>query len=217
MGSVTRDCEQVRGMIALSVLGDLDDDERVTMLAHLDGCPECREEERELGAVAAVLPEADLGRLEPNPVPSTLSDAVLGRLEEQAHRRRRNRRIGYLVGGSVAAAAVALGLVVSLGSTGALSESVALSGPAGAHASARLTAESWGTAVHVVESGQSAGEVLWVSMRTSSGGWWQTGTFTSDGARTVSVDMACALRLSRIESVWVRDATGHVVMHGYAG
>ena len=91
---------------------------------------------------------------------------------------------------------------------------MALSGLPGVHATARLTAEPWGTAMELRESGQPSGEVLSVSLRTVSGTWWQTGTYRTAGG-SVRVTMACALRLSDIKSIWVRASTGHVVMHGY--
>ena len=45
-------------------LGDLPADERAALAAHLEGCPECRAELRELEGVAALLPLADPARIE---------------------------------------------------------------------------------------------------------------------------------------------------------
>jgi hypothetical protein len=64
------------------------------------------------------------------------------------------------------------------------------------------------------ESGQPSGEVLSVFVRTVSGSWWQTGTYTTDGS-SVRVTMACALTMSKIKSVWIRASSGHTVLHGY--
>ena len=45
-------------------LGDLPPDERAAMSAHIEGCPECRAELRELEGVAALLTLADPARIE---------------------------------------------------------------------------------------------------------------------------------------------------------
>jgi hypothetical protein len=105
-------------------------------------------------------------------------------------------------------------VAVTLTTTPVPSRSVVLRGTPGVSASARLTAEPWGTAVHLTEHGQAAGQVLWVSMRTTDGKWWPTGTYTTVAGRAVDVDMACALKSSQIAGVWVRDAQGHTVLRG---
>jgi hypothetical protein len=66
------------------------------------------------------------------------------------------------------------------------------------------------------ESGQAAGQVLSVWMRTKSGSWWQTGTYETAGT-SIRVSMACALKLSQIVGVWVHDMSGHTVLQGTLG
>jgi hypothetical protein len=82
------------------------------------------------------------------------------------------------------------------------------------HATARLTAQPWGTEMELRETGQPAGEVVSVSVRTVSGSWWQTGTYRTAGS-SVRVTMACAIQMSSIRSVWIRDHMGHTIVHGY--
>jgi hypothetical protein len=82
------------------------------------------------------------------------------------------------------------------------------------HATARLTAQPWGTEMELRETGQPAGEVVSVSVRTVSGSWWQTGTYRTAGS-SVRVTMACAIPMSSIRSVWIRDPMGHTIVHGY--
>ena len=113
---------------------------------------------------------------------------------------------------SVASAAAAVLAVVVLAVTlawpsGPVTTTVALVGLPKVQATARLTAEPWGTAMDLHESGQPSGEVLSVSVRTVSGSWWQTGTYRTVGA-SVRVTMACALKMSKIKSVWVRLSSG---------
>ena len=211
---ITDHCDPFRGMIAMEVVGQLPDHERVALRAHLDGCPECRDERQDLLALAAVLPAADPDRLEQSRMPVRLETAVLERLRADGRRARRSRRTRYVVGSAAAAAVAAVASVVTLAWPSPARATVALRGTPGVHATAWLKAESWGTSLELHESGQAAGQVLWVSMRTESGSWWQTGTYRTDGS-SVRVNMACALKLGQIDGVWVRDGTGHVVLQGY--
>jgi anti-sigma factor RsiW len=65
VGPVTTDrCDPFEGMIAMEVVGQLPDPERIALIAHLDGCPSCREERHDLVSLATVLPAADPDRLE---------------------------------------------------------------------------------------------------------------------------------------------------------
>ncbi|MGH9028598.1 MAG: anti-sigma factor family protein [Acidimicrobiales bacterium] len=212
----SHDCDHVKGLIALSVIDRLPAAERVGLLAHLDGCPECREDERDLRTLSSALPAADVAYLEESQVPAGLSQAVLGGLSEAARRERRTRRVRYVVGAAAAAAAIAvLALVAVPGSPTAHTKTVALSGTDGVHATVVLTAKAWGTSVQIDETGQQGRSVLSVLMRTKSGGWWPAGTYRSASGHSLQVDLACALKLSQIESVWIRNSSGHAVLHGY--
>ena len=219
MGPVTADrCDPFKGMIAMEVVGQLPDRERIALIAHLDGCSSCRDERHDLVPLATVLPAADPERLEESRMPLGLQSAVLDRLRADARRDRRHRRGRYLVGSAAAAAVAAVVSVFALSAPppppAQVSATLPLSGPPGVHATAVLRAESWGTALELRESGQAPGQVLWVWMRTEKGSWWQTGTYKTVGS-LVTVTMACALKLSHIDSVWVRDYAGNAVLHGY--
>ena len=101
--------------------------------------------------------------------------------------------------------------------SGPVTPTVALVGLPTVQATARLTAEPWGTAMDLRESGQPSGEVLSVYVRTVSGSWWQTGTYRTVGS-SVRVGMACALKMSKIKSVWVATELGaRRSLHGYIG
>ncbi len=215
MGAVISDCEHFRGLIAMEVVGELSVRERVALSAHTEGCASCRDERHELTALSKVLGAADPDRFDDNELPFNLQTAVLDRLRAEQRRERRAHRSRYVVGSAAAAAVVAIALTLSLGgSSGPVTKTVALKGLPTVHATARLTAEPWGTAMDLRESGQPPGEVLTVSVQTVSGSWWQTGTYQTEGS-SVRVTMACALKMSKITSVWVRDSKGHIVMHGY--
>ena len=208
-------CEHFRGLIAMEVVGQLSVPERTTLGAHVEGCASCRDERHDLMMLSMVLGTADPDRFTEHELPFALQSAVLERLRAEERRERRTHRSRYVVGSAAAAVLVAIAVVLTLAwPSGPMTTTVALVGPRTVHATARLTAEPWGTAMDLRESGQPSGEVLTVAVRTVSGSWWQTGTYRTEGT-SVRVDMACALKMSKIKSVWVREASGQTVLHGY--
>lgn len=101
-------------MLGPFVLGHLDPHEAAAVRAHLDGCPACRTEAAELGAVAALLPLVDPDRVgAPAEPPRGLLDEVLMRIEQEGEARQRGRRRSFAVR-VAAAAALALTLVVAV-------------------------------------------------------------------------------------------------------
>jgi hypothetical protein len=225
MGRVTTDrCDQWHGLLALDVVGQLVDEDRLALSAHLDGCPACRDHCADLAGLARILPAADPDHLGGHDVPFELQSAVLTRLRADARRDHHLRRSRFVLGGVaavVAAAAVVVGL--SLSSTpgnghvtaGHTVTLTALSGGPGITASARLTSEPWGTAIHFQEAGQHGGQVLWVSMRSDGGSWWAAGTYETVTGHMVTVELACGVPASKISSIWVRNQAGKTVLRGY--
>ncbi len=205
MGPMTPDpCEEFHGLIAMEVVGQLSVSERVALSAHTEGCRSCRDERQDLLALATVLGAADPDRIIDDEVPFQLQTAVLDRLRVEERRERRAHRSRYVVASAAAAVLAAVVLAVTLAwPSGPVTTTVALVGLPKVQATARLTAEPWGTAMDLHESGQPSGEVLSVFVRTVSGSWWQTGTYRTVGT-SVRVTMACALKMSEIKSVWVR-------------
>jgi hypothetical protein len=216
VGPVTSDpCEHFQGLIAMEVIGQLSDPEGVALNAHAEGCASCRDERQELLVLSTVLGTADPDRFNEHELPFRLQTAVLDRLRAEERRERRTHRSRAIVASAAAAVLVAVVLVVTLAwPSGPASTTVALVGLPSVHATARLTAEPWGTAMDLRESGQASGEVLSVYVRTVAGTWWQTGTYRTAGS-SVRVTMACALKMSKIKSVWIRESSGRTVMHGY--
>ncbi len=216
MGPLISDpCEHFQGLIAMEVVGQLSVDERVALGAHTEGCGACRDQRQDLTMLSMVLGAADPDHFNERELPFGLQTAVLDRLRAEERRERRAHRARYLVGSAAAAVVAAVALAVTLAWPSApVTKTLALAGPSSVHATARLTAEPWGTEMDLRESGQPAGEVLTVSVRTVTGSWWSTGTYRTVGS-SVRVTMACALHLSSIQGVWIRDHTGHTVMHGY--
>jgi hypothetical protein len=210
-------CEHFQGLIAMEVVGQLSVHERVALSAHTEGCASCRDERQDLMMLSMVLGTADPDRFTEHELPFRLQTAVLDRLRAEERRERRLHRSRYVLGSAAAAVVVAIVLVLTLAwPSGPMTTTVALVGLPKVHATARLTAEPWGTAMDLRESGQPSGEVLTVSIRTVSGSWWPMGTYRTVGS-SVRVTMACWLKMSKIKSVWIRESSGRTVMHGYVG
>ena len=209
-------CDHWHGLLALEVVGQLGEEDRPALRAHLDGCPACRDERDTLLPLVGALPAADPEHLDGHDVAFELQATVFERLRSDA-RHARHRRLGRLALalGGAGAAALVLVLTLSGGPATGPGQEVALAGRSGVRATARLTAEPWGTAIHLQESGQAGGQVLSVSMRTLSGSWWEAGTYRTVTGRTVQVELGCGLPLSKIRSIWVRNGAGHTVLHAY--
>jgi hypothetical protein len=116
----------------------------------------------------------------------------------------------------LAIAAAVVAVVTFSGSPAPQGRVVALTGEKGVRASVSLTPESWGTRATLTEDGQAPGQVLTVSMRTSSGRWWAAGSYrTSAHSGSLEVQLSCAVQSNQITRVWVSDQNGHTILNGY--
>src|SRR5207253_10219509 len=111
-------CRELRAALGAVALGGADPAETLALRAHLDGCPECRAELRELTSIAAALPLADPARAAGGLTqpPPALAKRVLGRVApaRSARRTRARRRFALVASTSaaIAAAVVAFVLIV---------------------------------------------------------------------------------------------------------
>lgn len=215
----TEACRDWRGDLGVEALGRLEEPERTALLAHLDGCADCRSVLAELTAVSAALDLADADRVGDTdlPIPSgDLGDRILGRLqwERTAKRRRRARNaIASLV--AVAAAVVVAVVLVAGTHGGAHGTVVALESPDHrAHASAVLFKEVAGTRVRLKVAGLDDGEWYWLWVTASDGTRVGAGTFTAS-TKHEDLTMSAALPFDRAKRVWVTDAKNQVVLDGY--
>lgn len=211
-------CEKVHGEIAMEALGALDAAERTALRAHLDGCAACRELADELAGTVGALALADPADVAPTAfVPPRLTAAVLGTLRTEARAARRRTVVTWGACAAVGVAAASLAIVAALAATpgAAGSRTVTLHGTVDAVASAVLTARPWGTSIAIDERGLPTG-VFTVSMRTSSGTWWDTGTYRSVRGATVTATMACAVPLHEITGVRVTSPSGAVALASYS-
>lgn len=238
-----RDCAEWQGQLAMEAIGQAGEDESRELQEHLDDCPSCRQDAADLRSAAGALRYLDpmqIDRLErqpasldlltpftglagiagewsdtdPGPTRGPFSGTPIGR-----HASRRNRRRQLGIGAAAMAVAAATVVVVAFGSNPAPSSRlVALTGEHGVRASVSLTARSWGTGATLQESGQAPGQVLTVSMKSSSGRWWVAGSYrTGTRSGSLVVPLSCAIQSNQITDVWVSDQSGHTVLNGYVG
>jgi Putative zinc-finger len=208
----TEDHRDLRLSLGAYALGDLSADERPTIAAHLEGCPGCRAELRELEGVAALLPLADPVRIEE---PATRPPADLGaRIEAQIAaetsregRKRRRRRFRLGLGGAVAAAAVAalLALVVlpGGGESSPAQEVKFTSVPKGVSIAATLEPHAFGTEIQMYVSGIRSGTLCRVFLRDASGRTYPAGSFRYRWGGDSEAELSSALDLSRTAEIGV--------------
>jgi hypothetical protein len=246
VGRVTaRPCSEWQGILAMDAIGGASVEEARQLQEHLDHCDQCRRDAEDVRSAAGALKLLDatqVDRLEREltvlalpvldggergfsdsaagstgmiaaPTPEGASTEAAGL---QAAGRKRRWMVAVTAVAAVAAAVVA---AVVLGTTTPPpTKTVALTGQKGVVASVSLAEQSWGTRATLRESGQVAGQVLTVSMRTSSGRSWVAGSYrTTARLGTVVVQLSCAVNADQIAAVWVSDQVGQTVLNGYVG
>jgi anti-sigma-K factor RskA len=217
----TEACRDWRGDLGLEALGRLEEPQRTALLAHIDGCADCRAALAELSTVAGALDLADVARVEQAELvqPSgELGERILGRLqmERAVRRRRRTRSVVATVVGVAAAVVVAFALAFTVGSGGgARGTVVALSSSTpGVHAQAVLLAADEGTRVKLHVDGLDDGDWYWLWVTGADGRRVGAGTFRATSRRQ-NLTMTAALATSRTLRVWVTDASDDVVLDGH--
>jgi anti-sigma factor RsiW len=205
-------CPERRGDLAMAALGRLDSDQRGALLRHSASCPGCRAALIELQETALLLPVIDASRLAG--VASRRVPTPGVRTGQGSSRSWRLPPLRWLTPTAAALAAGALATALLLAPGKPLQLTVSLRGAPQAHASAVLTATSWGTEIHLTASGQPNGQVFTVSMESRSGYWWQAGSYRTAVGRT-DVSLACAAATSQIERVLVRNSEGRIVLQAH--
>jgi hypothetical protein len=197
-----------REALGAYALGHLSEEERVSLEAHLEGCPACRAEAAALGSVANLLPHADPERFGPAPVPppelGRRITATIG-AERRSKRRYRRLRLGFGLGGAAAAAAAVLAIfVLAGGEDGSPEQHVAFrSLPPGVKIAAALEPQAYGTEIHMYVKGIRSGTLCQVYMRGASGRDVSAGTFRYRWGGDASAVLSAALDLSRAKALVV--------------
>jgi putative zinc finger protein len=208
-------CREYRAALGAVALGRADPAERLALQAHLDGCPECRAELRQLTSVAAALPLADVthvvgDRVEP---PTALGRQVLGRVaaERTARRARLRRRVAVAAATATAIAAAILALVLVVPSSSPGGTHVVFGSRVGVSAAATLRARDTGTEVSFHVSGLHPGDYYWLWLTGADEHRIAAGTFQGTDHPSNLV-MTAAIPLSEARRIWVTDAQNRVVL-----
>ena len=204
----------MRPLLGAAALGGLLPVEEIALRAHLDGCAACRDELRDLSAVARALPLADPARVMPQAEPpGALGDLVserVARARAHAHSRR-TRRFALVAGALAVAAAIVIALVLVLPSSSSGGTRVVLSGRSGVTATATLRSREAGTQVAFHVAGLKDGQYYWLWLTGADGDRIPAGTFrgTPDA---VDLTMTAAIPLRDTRRIWVTDAHNAVVL-----
>jgi hypothetical protein len=204
----TEHSREWREALGAYALGHLSEEERVSLEAHLEGCPACRAEAAALGSVANLLPHADPERFGPAPVPppelGKRITATIG-AERRSRRRHRRLRLGFGLSGAAAAAAAVLAIfVLAAGDDGSPEQHVAFrSLPSGVKIAAALEPQAYGTEIHMYVKGIRSGTLCQVYMRGPSGRDVSAGTFRYRWGGDASAVLSAALDLSRAKALVV--------------
>lgn len=201
-------CREWRESLGAYALGQLPEEERIRLEAHLEGCPSCSAEVEQLTAMVGPMSLADPARFD---TPPALPAALAGRVAEAVGRERRvkrRRRTGFglaFAGASVAVAAVLVIFVLGGSSGSEPEEHVTFTSlPKGIQASAKLIPNPFGTEIHMYVTGVSSGTLCRVYLRSRDGSELSAGTFRyrwGDGSYPI---LSSALDLSKTAALELR-------------
>jgi hypothetical protein len=201
-------CEWRESLGALA-LGQLPEEERAALEAHIEGCPGCRAELASLSGVAQLLPLADPEHFGTAPAPPpSLADQVVATIRsEQRKTRRRRLRLGLAFSGVTAAVAAAVLAIFVLpgGSNAGPEQHVSFSSlPAGLKIGATLEPHSYGTEIHMYVKGAPSGTLCRVFVRGPGGVRQSAGSFRYRWGDDSDAVLSAALDLSRTRAIGVR-------------
>jgi hypothetical protein len=201
-------CYEWRESLGAYALGQLSQEERTGLEAHLDGCPDCRAELELLTPVARLLPKADPERLGAAPTPPpALADRVMTSIAgERRATRRRNFRLGLALSGATAAvAAVVLAIfVLPGGDSGPPATRVSFESlPPKMKAGAKLEPRPFGTEIHLYVKGAPAGVLCRVFVVAEDGSRLSAGSFRYRWSDDYPI-LTSAFELSKTKAIGLR-------------
>ena len=204
-----------REQIGAFLLGKLDGVKRTAMQAHLDSCPACQAEVKELEPVVAALADAAPDRIDEDPwPPKDLEESTFAPILGEIHSARR-RRGGFQWSG-LAAAAICVVVIGLAGFVGLLEPAVALeplsfSVARGMDVEGHLIAHNSGTEIRLVVSGLRDGQTYRVTLISEDGERINSGTFIGTGDKAVRGTFNAALLREDADRLEVRRPGGEPV------
>ncbi len=205
-----------REQIGAFLLGKLDGLELSAMQTHLNSCPVCQAEVRELEPVVAALADAAPDRIEEEPLPPWhLEESTLAPILGEIHRVR--RRSGRFQWSTLAAAAICVVVVGLAGFVGLLEPAVAMVEPLsfsvapGMKVRGHLIEHARGTEIRLLVSGSRDGQTHRVTLVSEDGERVNAGTFIGIGERTLRGTFNAALLRKDADRLEVRTPGGEPV------
>ena len=204
-----------REQVGAFLLGKLDEGERTAMQTHLDSCPVCQAEVKELEPVVAALADAAPDRIDEVPLPpGDLKELTLAPMLEKIHSERRHRRRFHWSG--LAAAAICVVVIGLAGFTWLLEPAVAMepllfSVAPGMKVEGHLIEHARGTEIRLVVSGSRDGQTHRVTLVSEDGERVNAGTFIGIGERTLRGTFNAALLREDADKLEVRTPGGELV------
>jgi hypothetical protein len=215
--TVPEGCHLYRERIGAFLLGKLDEGEFEAVRAHLNGCPDCWAEARELQPVVAALADADPDRIEEDvSPPEDLEESTLAPILGEIHRvRQRGRRSPW---STLAAAAVCVLAVGLAGFAWLLEPAVALVEPLSFSVEpdmhvvdGHLIEHPWGTEIELIVSGAHDGQTYRVTLVSEDGERVDAGTFIGTGDEPVKGTFSAALSRADAARLEARTPGGELV------
>jgi Putative zinc-finger len=210
-----------RDQIGAFVLGKLDGEERTAMQAHLNSCPVCQAEVKELEPVVAALADADPDRIDEEPwPPGDLEELTLAPILGEIQRaRRRSRGFRWSALAAAAICVVAIGLAglawplePALSLESHLQERLSFSGEAPSmEVEGNLIAHARGTEIRLIVSGMRDGQTHRVTLVSEDGERVNAGTFIGVGEKPLSLHLNAALLREDADELEVRTPGGELV------
>jgi hypothetical protein len=204
-----------REQVGAFLLGKLDEGERTAMQAHLNSCPACQAEVRELKPVVAALADAAPDRIDEDPwPPEDLEELTLAPILGEIHRARRRRQ--QFRWSTLAAAALCVVVIGLAGFVGLLEPAVALeplsfSVASGMGVQGHLIEHARGTEIRLVVSGSRDGQTHRVTLVSEDGERVNAGTFIGNGERTLRGTFNAALLREDADMLEVRTSGGELM------
>lgn len=207
----------LRESLGAYALGQLDEPERTTLAAHLDGCAECRGELADIAPVVAGLRGVDPDRLDATPTPPPeLGEQIVSRAMSE---RRAGPRRGVLLAaaGVVVAAVVGGGVGYAVGGAApdVPREPVVLqAADARVDASATVVPHTWGVEITLDADGFTPGEAYRVVVLDDTGRQVEAGGFVGTGPARMQCNLNSTVLRAQAAGFDVLDPAGTVVLHG---
>lgn len=209
---------ELREMLGWYAIGRADESERIRVEAHLDGCPQCREELHELQGTVVGLSLVDADRLDERPAPPPeLGDDVVAHVLAARPVPARRRTVPMLLAAAVVALLVGgtVGWLVKPAPAvlAAPLEPVPVqTNDTTVTASADVIPHTWGMEIQLTAQGFVTGRAYEVRVVTDAGDRSPAGEFVGTGTKQMRCNLNSAVLRTDAAGFEVLDDAGSVLL-----